>query len=195
MFTGIIETIGEVVALQKQNANIQITVKSSISKELKPDQSLSHNGVCLTVVEANKNTHTAEAVNETLQRTNLGNLKEGSPVNLERAMRADGRFDGHFVQGHVDLCGTCIKIENKDGSRKVWISFKPSDDFAVVKKGSICVDGVSLTVVDAKPTQFSVVIIPYTLGHTCFQYLKEGNLVNLEFDILGKYVKKSLGRC
>jgi len=192
MFTGIIETIGKVVSLKQIESNLRITIQSSISKELKPEQSVSHNGVCLTVIDAGKKSHTVEAVSETLRRTTLAHLRKGSFVNLERAMRADGRFDGHIVQGHIDQCGRCIRIENQNGSRKVWFSFKPGGDFLIVAKGSVCVDGVSLTVVDAEESKFSVVLIPYTLQHTCFQYLEKGEPVNLEFDILGKYVKRSL---
>lgn len=192
MFTGIIETIGEVVTLERRSSNLLITIKSSIAKELKRDQSVSHNGVCLTVIRAGTGVHHVEAVNETLKRTNLSALKEGSHVNLERAMPANGRFDGHIVQGHVDQCGKCIGVEDQNGSRKFWFSFKPGNDFLVVEKGSVCVDGVSLTVVDAVRDKFSVVIIPFTLEHTCFRYLKKGDSVNLEFDVLGKYVRKSL---
>ncbi len=188
MFTGIIEAIGQVVSLKRRNSNLLISIQSSISKELKPDQSVSHNGVCLTVIYADKKMHTVEAVRETLQRSNLGKLKTGSYLNLERAMPADGRFDGHFVQGHVDQRGKCIQIEAMDGSRKFWFSFQPDGDFLIVKKGSICMDGVSLTVVDVEKKKFSVVVIPLTLKHTCFQYLKKGDSVNLEFDIIGKYV-------
>lgn len=191
MFTGIIETIGEVASLEKSKANLLITVKSPISKELKPDQSVAHNGVCLTVLRADKKSHTAEAVRETLKKTNLGQLTKGACLNLERAMPANGRFDGHFVQGHVDQCGQCLEITDQNGSKKVWISFKPGDDFLIVEKGSVCVDGVSLTVVDAKPDRFSVVLIPFTLEHTCFRYLKKSDWLNIEFDILGKYVMKS----
>lgn len=192
MFTGIIETIGEVVSVERKKSNIILTVKSSISKKLKPDQSVAHNGVCLTVIRSGKKNHAVEAVGETLKRTNLGMLRKGMHLNLERAMKADGRFDGHFVQGHVDQSGKCIGIENQNGSVKFWFSFRQDDAFLVAEKGSVCVDGVSLTVVDADKDKFSVVVIPYTLKHTCFQHLKQGDGVNLEFDILGKYVKKSV---
>lgn len=195
MFTGIIETIGKVVSLKRNKSNLVITVKSSISKKLKPDQSLAHNGVCLTVIRAGKKFHSVEAVSETLKRTNLGALRKGMHLNLERAMKAGSRFDGHFVQGHIDQRGTCIRIENHNGSMKFWFSFKKGGDFLITEKGSVCVDGVSLTVVDVnKDNHFSVVVIPYTMEHTCFQYLKKGDKVNLEFDILGKYVKESLKR-
>ena len=192
MFTGIIETIGEVVAVEKNKSNRHLTIQSSLSKELKPDQSVSHNGVCLTVVHADNNTHTVVAVKETLSRTNLGALEKGAQVNLERAMPASGRFDGHIVQGHVDQCGKCIDVINENGSVKFWFSFNAGDDFLLVEKGSICIDGVSLTVVDVEKNKFSVVIIPYTMEHTRFHSLKKGDAVNLEFDVLGKYVQKSL---
>ncbi len=192
MFTGIIEAIGEVVSVEKKEANLRITVQSSISDELKPDQSVSHNGVCLTVVSAGKNSHTVEAVKETLHRTNLGFIKVGSKLNLERAMPANGRFDGHYVQGHVDQTGECAAIEEMNGSKKFWFSFQPGDAFLLVEKGSVCIDGVSLTVVDSEESRFSVVIIPFTYQHTCFGFLKAGDKVNLEFDILGKYAVGAL---
>lgn len=192
MFTGIIETIGKVVAVEQQGTNSHFTVQSSISKELKIDQSVSHNGVCLTVVQADSDTHTVVAVKETLGRTNLGSIGIGSYLNLERAMPANGRFDGHFVQGHVDQPGTCLDVIDENGSRKFWFSFAAGNDFLIVEKGSICIDGVSLTVVDAEAGKFSVVIIPYTLEHTCFRSLKKGDTVNLEFDVLGKYIMKGM---
>ncbi len=192
MFTGIIETIGEIVAVEQKNANRHFTIQSSISKELKPDQSVSHNGVCLTVVHADNHTHTVVAVKETLSRTNLGEIEKGAQVNLERAMPASGRFDGHIVQGHVDQFGKCVDAINENGSTKFWFSFNAGDDFLIVEKGSICIDGVSLTVVDVEQYKFSVVIIPYTMEHTRFHSLKKGHAVNLEFDVLGKYVQKSL---
>lgn len=192
MFTGIIETIGKVITVEDQGTNRHLTIESSISKELKIDQSVSHNGVCLTVVQADKEKHTVVAVKETLNRTNLGSLGIGSPLNLERAMPANGRFDGHFVQGHVDQPGKCIDVIDENGSRKFWFSFAAGNDFLIVEKGSICIDGVSLTVVDAEADRFSVVIIPYTLEHTCFQSLKKGDTVNLEFDVLGKYIMKGM---
>jgi len=192
MFTGIIETLGTVAAIKKEKSNLRIKIKSAISKTLKPDQSVAHNGVCLTVIHADKNSHTVVAVQETLSRTNLGAIEVGSRINLERAMSANGRFDGHLVQGHVDQTGTCVQIEEQNGSRKFWFSFKPADDFLIVEKGSVCIDGVSLTVVDVLKEKFSVVIIPFTFEHTCFKYLKKGDAVNLEFDLIGKYVKKSV---
>ena len=192
MFTGIIETMGEVVSVNKKKSNLLIAVRSSIAKELKPDQSVAHNGACLTVIRADKKTHIVEAVNETLKRTNLGILRKGMLINLERAMKTESRFDGHFVQGHIDQRGVCTKIEKQNGSTKFWFSYKPGKDFLVAERGSVCVDGVSLTVVDVKKDKFSVVIIPYTFEHTSFQHLAKGDMVNLEFDILGKYVRKSL---
>lgn len=192
MFTGIIETVGTVVAVRQQEANLHCTIQSSFSKELKPDQSVSHNGVCLTVTQVIENTHTVVAIHETLNRTTLGTLTRGSHVNLERAMSANGRFDGHFVQGHVDRCVQCIHIEDEKGSSKFWFSITQADSLLLVEKGSICVDGVSLTIADAEENKFSVAIIPYTLAHTCFRDLKTGDKVNLEFDVLGKYVQKHL---
>lgn len=192
MFTGIIETIGKVVAAEEQGANRRLTIESSISKELKIDQSVSHNGVCLTVVDVSGDTHAVIAVKETLSRTNLGTLTTGAHLNLERAMPANGRFDGHFVQGHVDQTGTCLDVIDENGSRKFWFSFSAGSDFLIVEKGSICIDGVSLTVVDALADKFSVVIIPYTLQHTGFKFLEKGATVNLEFDVLGKYVMKGM---
>lgn len=192
MFTGIIETLGKVVAVEKIDANRQFTIASAISKELRPEQSVSHNGVCLTVVHTEGITHTVVAVKETLAKTNLGTLTAGSPVNLERAMPAHGRFDGHIVQGHVDQCGICVLITDEGGSKKCWFSYDVSNRFLIVEKGSICIDGVSLTVVDVEQDKFSVALIPYTLEHTRFHALKKGDAVNLEFDILGKYVRKNL---
>lgn len=192
MFTGIIETIGEVIAVENRQANKEITIQSSFSQDLKPDQSVSHNGVCLTVVRVEADKHTVVAVKETLSRTNLGALQQGSKVNLERAMSANGRFDGHLVQGHIDQKGTCIEVVDESGSKKFWFSYQPGEDFLLVEKGSICVDGVSLTVVDALESKFSVVVIPFTLEHTRFHFLQQGDSVNLEFDVLGKYVRKSL---
>lgn len=192
MFTGIIETLGTVAAIKKEKSNLRIKIKSAISKTLKPDQSVAHNGVCLTVIHADKNSHTVVAVQETLSRTNLGAIEVGSRLNLERAMSANGRFDGHLVQGHVDQAGTCVQIEEQNGSKKFWFLFKPADDFLIVEKGSVCIDGVSLTVVDVLKEKFSVVIIPFTFEHTCFKHLKKGDAVNLEFDLIGKYVKKSV---
>lgn len=197
MFTGIIEASGRVKSIRREGSNIHFTITSSISPELKIDQSVAHNGVCLTVVALDGNTHTVTAVDETLQRTSLNDLREGDPVNLERAMEANARLDGHMVQGHVDQTGVCTGVNSLDGS---WIysfeyPFKP--EYLLVDKGSICVNGVSLTVVQPKETtegtaEFSVAIIPYTWEHTNFKTLKTGDRVNLEFDVIGKYVAKYL---
>jgi riboflavin synthase len=187
MFTGIIEALGSVQNLRKEGENLQLTLASPISSELKIDQSVSHNGVCLTVVEVSGTTHTVTAINETLIKTNIGQLKVGDELNLERAMVAGARLDGHMVQGHVDQTARCIKREEHDGS---WIFGFEHEyrDFFTVEKGSICVNGVSLTVVNARKTGFEVAIIPYTFEHTTFHGLMPGDEVNLEFDIIGKYV-------
>ncbi len=197
MFTGIIETIGQVQAIRQEGSNVHFTIASPISSALKIDQSVSHNGVCLTVVATGEGTHTVTAVEETLQRSNLGFLKNGDPINLERAMQANGRLDGHFVQGHVDVTGTCLGVETLDGSWYFHIEYPFQAEYLLVDKGSICMNGVSLTVV--KPTEnlegnarFSVAIIPYTFENTNFKTLKAGDKVNLEFDVIGKYVAKYL---
>ncbi len=192
MFTGIIESIGEVIQIERKGTNLLLTVQSPFSQELKIDQSVAHHGVCLTVIAVNGKQHTVEAVRETLERTNLGLLKVGSYINLERALVAGSRLDGHYVQGHVDQCGECIEIEEQDGSWKFWFEYQSDENNLLVEKGSISIDGVSLTVVDAEPFRFSVVVIPYTFEHTCFGKMQPGEPVNLEFDILGKYVMKGL---
>ncbi|MFY8021641.1 MAG: riboflavin synthase [Bacteroidia bacterium] len=193
MFTGIIETTGNLISKEKSGSNINFWFKSNISHELKIDQSLAHNGVCLTIVELKGDMHKVTAIEETLNKTNLGSLEESQLVNLERCMAANGRFDGHIVQGHVDETGTCIERRETDGSW--YFKFKISNPHhagLLVDKGSICINGVSLTVVEAKDDWFSVAIIPYTYEFTNFHELREGNIVNLEFDILGKYVQKQL---
>ncbi|WP_291913250.1 riboflavin synthase [Chitinophaga sp. CB10] len=192
MFTGIIETLGEVIATRQEGGNLVITIASAIAPELKIDQSVSHNGVCLTVTEIDGNTFNTVAVAETLQKTNLGQLTPGQQVNLERAMVFNGRIDGHLVQGHVDTVGTCISRQSQDGS---WLfRFRYPAGFAglMVEKGSICLNGISLTVFDVTTDEFSVAIIPYTYEHTNIQYINEGDTINLEFDILGKYVARQL---
>lgn len=191
MFTGIIETLGTVKKIEKELTNIHLYVESSISNELKIDQSVSHNGICLTVVALNENTHKVTAIDETLQKTNLGYIKEGDLVNLERCTQANGRFDGHIVQGHVDQVATCINKEDKEGS--FIFTFQYDADLnqnITVEKGSITVNGISLTVVNSQRDQFSVAIIPYTIEHTNLQHVEVGTVVNLEFDIVGKYVSK-----
>ena len=192
MFTGIIETLGKVQHLEKDGGNLHITVTSSISYELKIDQSVAHNGVCLTVVSLDGNKYTVTAIEETLNKTNLGELKVGDSINLERAMKLGTRLDGHIVQGHVDQTGTCTKIEQKDGSWFFTFSYDSKLHNVTIEKGSITVDGVSLTVVNSEKDKFSVAIIPYTYEHTRFQSYKEGMTVNLEFDVIGKYVARLL---
>lgn len=188
MFTGIIEDLGEIKNIEKEGSNIHFSLSCSFVNELKIDQSLAHNGVCLTVVNIDKNEYTVTAIDETLIKTDLGGWNIGDKVNLERCMPANGRFDGHIVQGHVDNTGKCISIEEKDGS---WVfTFQYKSDDITVEKGSITVNGASLTVVNSKDDQFSVHIIPYTYEHTQFHALKVGDTVNLEFDILGKYIAK-----
>jgi riboflavin synthase len=189
MFTGIIETIATVTAIQKNNSNIDFVFSSAISHELKIDQSVAHNGVCLTVTALTDNTHTVTAIDETLQKTNLGLLEIGSKVNLERCLQANGRFDGHFVQGHIDQTATCAEVQNLNGSWKYGFMYDYQlHKHLTVSKGSISINGVSLTVVDSEKGYFSVAIIPYTYQHTTFQYLQEGDKVNIEFDIFGKYI-------
>ncbi|MEZ4840337.1 MAG: riboflavin synthase [Flavobacteriaceae bacterium] len=193
MFTGIIESLGKVTDIKKEQSNIHITIESPISNELKIDQSLAHSGVCLTVVNINKekSTHTVTAIDETLKKSNFQYLKVGDFVNLERAMKLNDRLDGHIVQGHVDQTGTCLDVENEDGS---WLfTFKYNFDFnknITIEKGSISVNGVSLTVVDSKKDEFSVAIIPYTFENTNFNQIKKGTVVNLEFDVIGKYISR-----
>lgn len=190
MFSGIVETLGEVVDLQKEKNNLHITVKSSITPELKIDQSIAHNGVCLTVVRIQDQSYTVTAIDETLQKTNLQFLEIGDPINLERCLKVGDRLDGHIVQGHVDQTAICISTEETNGSWTYTFEYDISQNNITVEKGSICVNGVSLTVVNSKSNQFSVCIIPYTHEHTNFKTIKKGTVVNLEFDILGKYISK-----
>jgi riboflavin synthase len=192
MFTGIIEQLGTIKAIEKEGENIHFTVQSSFANELKIDQSVAHNGVCLTVVHINDDQHVVTAIHETLEKTNLGEWKVGTKVNLERCMQMNGRLDGHIVQGHVDSTAICTAIEDQNGSWKY--TFEYSSNQVTVEKGSITVNGVSLTVVDSKDKSFSVCIIPYTYEHTNFHQLKVGDKINLEFDIIGKYVAKLMGR-
>jgi riboflavin synthase len=190
MFTGIIEAFGQITKLEKEGENLHLTLESPLSKELKIDQSLAHNGVCLTVVDCNSETYTVTAIEETLQKSNLGLLKIGDLVNLERAMKLGDRLDGHLVQGHVDLTATCLSIKKLDGSWLFRFTYANSGKQITIEKGSITVNGVSLTVVDSEENEFSVAIIPYTFEHTNFKSLKEGDQVNLEFDMIGKYLTK-----
>lgn len=190
MFTGIIETLGTIQEIKKENTNLHISIASTITDELKVDQSVAHNGVCLTVVAINKNQYTVTAINETLEKTNLSDWKVGDLVNLERAMKLGDRLDGHIVQGHVDQIGVCTSIEEANGS---WIyTFKYDEKYnnITIEKGSITVNGVSLTVVNSKKNEFSVAIIPYTYEHTNFKTFEVNTKVNLEFDVIGKYVSR-----
>jgi riboflavin synthase len=194
MFTGIIETLAKVESIEKEQSNVHFTFSSSITHELKIDQSVAHNGVCLTVVKLNNLNYTVTAIDETLQKTNLGNLKVGDNVNIERCMPANGRFDGHIVQGHVDETGTVTHIADNKGSWTYTIAYQNKSNNMTVEKGSITINGTSLTVVDSKDHSFSVCIIPYTFENTVLKTLKIGDTVNLEFDIVGKYVAKMMGR-
>lgn len=191
MFTGIIEQEGLVEAIELEGSNKHFTIQTTLSKELKPDESVAHNGVCLTITEIKDETYRVTAIDETLIKSNLGQLKIGDIVNLERAMRWDGRLDGHMVQGHVDQTARCTKLEEMDGSYYFHFEHEPIE-FINVEKGSICVNGVSLTVVDVWENGFSVAIIPYTMEHTNFKNIVPGKHVNLEYDIIGKYVSKMM---
>lgn len=193
MFTGIIEAIGEVRELQFEGTNVTFRIQSPLSHELKIDQSVSHNGVCLTVVSVDADTYSVTAIDETLRKSNLGSLKIGSRVNLERCMPANGRFDGHIVQGHVDQTATCLRIQDENGSWLFDFEYDDASGNVTVEKGSISINGVSLTVFNSEANRFRVAIIPYTYEHTTFSSLREGDSVNLEFDIVGKYVKRLLG--
>ena len=189
MFTGIIEHIGEVVALQKEAENLHISMRTPITQELKIDQSVAHNGVCLTVVAIEGDIYTVTVIQESLQKTNLGDLQVGDKVNIERCMKLGDRLDGHLVQGHVDQTAKCVDVVEVDGSWFYTFSYENLGNITV-EKGSICVNGVSLTVVNSQADSFSVAIIPYTYNHTNFHNFKIGTIVNLEFDILGKYIIK-----
>jgi riboflavin synthase len=191
MFSGIVEESAPVVNLEKEKDNLHITMKCSFTHELKIDQSISHNGVCLTVVKKDKDTYTVTAIKETLEKTNLGLLKTGDKVNLERSTRLDGRLDGHMVQGHVDQTAVCTGVTEAGGSWYYTFEYDPAgEDYITVEKGSVSVNGVSLTVVNSKPNSFQVAIIPFTWEVTNFHQIKNGTVVNLEFDILGKYIAK-----
>ncbi len=199
MFSGIIEEDAPVVRLEKEKDNLHITMACSFTKDLKIDQSISHNGVCLTVVKKEDDTYTVTAIKETLEKTNLGFLRPGDKVNLERSTKLDGRLDGHMVQGHVDQVAVCRSVREAGGSWYYSFEYEPlRDDYITVEKGSIAVNGVSLTVVNSKPASFEVAIIPFTWEVTNFHQIRQGTIVNLEFDILGKYiariVKQQLGK-
>ena len=189
MFTGIVEHMGEVVSLQKEAENLHISMRTSITQELKIDQSIAHNGVCLTVVAIEGDVYTVTAIQESLQKTNLGDLQVGDKVNIERCMKLGDRVDGHLVQGHVDQTAKCVEVAEADGSHLFTFQYKNTGNITV-EKGSICVNGVSLTVVNSQDDSFSVAIIPYTYEHTNFHTFKVGTTVNLEFDIVGKYLAK-----
>ena len=193
MFTGIIETLGTIAEIKKDHDNLHLTIASSITNELKIDQSVSHNGVCLTVVGVNNDQYTVTAIRETLEKTNLGDWNTGDVVNLERAMKLGDRLDGHIVQGHVDQTGICTNIENANGSWYYTFEYDSSSNNITIEKGSITVNGVSLTVVNSKHNEFSVAIIPYTYEHTNFHSFKVGTKINLEFDVIGKYVSRLHG--
>ena len=194
MFTGIIETLGKVIDIKREAGNIHFTIASQISDELKIDQSVAHNGVCLTVINVSEGSHTVTAITETLEKSCLGGLKINDLVNLERCMQLNGRLDGHIVQGHVDQTAECIELKEMNGSWEYTFSYDPSAGNVTVEKGSITVNGISLTVVNSKDNSFSVAIIPYTYEHTNLQQVKEGDQVNLEFDIIGKYVARLMQR-
>ena len=194
MFTGIIEEIGKIVQIEREEANLHLYVKSSFTNELKIDQSVAHNGVCLTVVAIDGDIYQVTAIAETLAKTHLGSLQVGDAVNLERGMLLNTRLDGHIVQGHIDQTGTCSAIQEEAGSTRFTFEYDPSTGNVVIEKGSITVNGVSLTVIDAASHSFSVAVIPYTLAHTNLQHLQIGSVVNLEFDVIGKYVARLMQR-
>lgn len=190
MFTGIIETLGIVKNIVQENDNFHISIQSEITSELRIDQSVAHNGVCLTVIDIKEEVYTVTAIKETLDKTNLENLTIGDSINLERAMKLGDRLDGHIVQGHVDEIAKCISIESQNGSYRFTFKYNSKNNNITIEKGSITINGVSLTVVDSKKNTFSVAIIPYTLENTCFNNLKVDDIVNLEFDVIGKYVAR-----
>ena len=190
MFTGIIESMGEIISLTSEGSNVHIEVKSTITHELKIDQSLAHNGVCLTVVEINGDNYIVTAIKETLDKSNIGDLKVGNLVNLERSMKLQERLDGHIVQGHVDQTAICTNILKEKGSAYYTFQYEDTYSNVTIEKGSVTVNGVSLTVVNSKENEFSVAIIPYTVAHTNFKEFETGTKVNLEFDVIGKYIKR-----
>lgn len=192
MFTGIVECIGQVEFIKQEGSNILMEISSSISNDLKIDQSLSHNGVCLTIIKKDANTHQVQLIQESIQRSNFKFVKVGDYINLERAMKLGDRLDGHMVQGHVDTCVEVLNIEDKNGSHLFQFSLDEKDAKLIIPKGSICVNGVSLTVIDVGQDYFSVGIIPYTMQHTHFKYLQKADKVNLEFDMIGKYMLRMI---
>ena len=190
MFTGIVEEVGEIVEITNDKGNLHLNVSAKMTPELKIDQSVSHNGVCLTVVHIQDSIYTVTAIQETLDKTNLGSLQKGAAVNLERGMKLDARLDGHLVQGHIDQTAICTKATEENGSWVYTFKYDEALGNLTIEKGSITINGVSLTVVNSKRNEFSVAIIPYTYNNTTFKYLVEGAQVNLEFDVIGKYVKR-----
>ena len=197
MFSGIVEEAAKVISVEQDKGNVHITMECSFVDELKIDQSVAHNGVCLTVVRKTDKTYTVTAIQETLERSNLGNLRPGSLVNLERSMLMNGRLDGHIVQGHVDQTAVCTCVVEEEGSWRYTFCYKSDKEMArkgyvTVEKGSVCVNGVSLTVCNSQPDSFEVAIIPYTHEHTNFCQIKEGTVVNIEFDIVGKYISRMM---
>lgn len=194
MFTGIIEATAHVKEIRQEGSNYHFLMESPISHELKVDQSVSHNGVCLTVTALENHSHWVTAIDETLKKTNLGQLMQGDTVNLERCMIANGRFDGHIVQGHVDQIAVCKNVQDENGSWLFDFEYDAVEGNVTVEKGSICINGVSLTCFNSSANSFRVAIIPYTYEHTTFKHVKPGHVVNLEFDIVGKYVKRLLGK-
>lgn len=192
MFTGIIETLGKVVGIDAEGSNLHLRIETPLANELKIDQSVAHNGVCLTVVEKTSKQYTVTAIAETLEKTSLNHFKVGQLINLERAMILGSRLDGHIVQGHVDQTGVCSGLKEEDGSWVFTFTYDPDKSNVTIEKGSITIDGTSLTVVNSEKNSFSVAIIPYTYAHTCFQQYEIGTVVNLEFDVIGKYVKRLL---
>ena len=193
MFTGIIEDLGILKKIEKEEGNINLYFKSKLTQELKIDQSLSHNGVCLTVVSVDNDIYKVTAIKETLDKSNLGELKVNSIVNLERAMKSNGRLDGHYVQGHVDQIAKCLNVKETDGSWYYEFEYDNTLNNITIEKGSIAVNGVSLTVIDSKLNGFSVAVIPYTYNNTNFKKIQRGDTVNIEFDMIGKYISKLVG--
>lgn len=190
MFTGIIESLGLIQEIRKEQENLHISINSSMTSELKIDQSVAHNGICLTVVAINHDIYTVTAIQETVDKTNISSWKVNDRINLERAMKLGDRLDGHIVQGHVDQIGVCTEVKETNGSWYYTFEYDPNIGNLTIEKGSITVNGVSLTVVDSKENNFSVAIIPYTYEHTNFQYFQKDTVVNLEFDVIGKYVAR-----
>jgi len=190
MFSGIVESLGEVTAIQKEQGNLHLTVKSPFTNELKIDQSVAHNGVCMTIVDIKNDRYTVTAIGETLSKSNIGLLNIGDKINLERCLMVGDRLDGHIVQGHVDQTAVCKKVEETNGSWMFTFEYDASQNNVTVEKGSVCINGVSLTVVNSQDNSFSVCIIPYTFENTNFHSFKSGSIVNIEFDILGKYISR-----